>query len=85
MGNNNILIIGGAGGVGSMVIEWTHALSDLTVIATASRDESRAWTHQMGEDYIINHHEDLVSQLKRLAIEEVGYVLFTNTTEQYLS
>ncbi|WP_182417549.1 zinc-binding dehydrogenase [Bartonella sp. HY038] len=84
-GNKNILIIGGAGDVGSMAIEWTHALSNLTVIATASRDESRAWTHQMGADYIINHHEDLVSQLKRLATDEVGYVLSTNATEQYLS
>lgn len=55
-----ILIINGAGGVGSIAIQLAK-LAGLTVIATASRPETSAWVKQQGADIVLNHREDLVS------------------------
>ena len=57
-----MLIIGGAGGVGSIGIQLAKA-SGLTVIATASRHETVAWVKQLGADQVVNHRQDLVSQV----------------------
>ena len=59
-----MLIIGGAGGVGSIGIQLAKS-SNLKVIATASRPESIAWVKELGADQVINHREDLVSQLNK--------------------
>jgi NADPH2:quinone reductase len=50
-----ILIVGGAGGVGSMAIQLARKLTDLTVIATASRPETRAWATDLGAHHVVNH------------------------------
>ena len=68
-----LLIIGGAGGVGSMAIQLAK-LAGLTVIATASRDESADWCRKLGADHIINHHGDMPGQLRELGIENVNYI-----------
>ncbi|MBI5340063.1 MAG: zinc-binding alcohol dehydrogenase family protein [Mycolicibacterium rufum] len=52
----DLLVLGGAGGVGSIMIQLAKALTGVRVIATASRDESRAWARQMGADVVVNHH-----------------------------
>ncbi|MBX7454732.1 zinc-binding alcohol dehydrogenase family protein [Mycolicibacterium sp. 3033] len=52
----DLLVLGAAGGVGSIMIQLAKALTRVRVIATASRDESRAWAQQMGADVIVNHH-----------------------------
>lgn len=52
----DLLVLGGAGGVGSIMIQLAKALTGVRVIATASRDESRAWAQQMGADIVVNHH-----------------------------
>lgn len=52
----DLLVLGGAGGVGSIMIQLAKALTGVRVIATASRDESRAWAQQMGADLVVNHH-----------------------------
>ncbi|MEM1136674.1 MAG: zinc-binding alcohol dehydrogenase family protein [Bacteroidota bacterium] len=61
---DSLLIIGAAGGVGSILIQLAKKLTKLTVIATASRPETIAWTQKMGADYVINHREVLVDQVK---------------------
>jgi NADPH:quinone reductase len=62
--NRTMLIIGGAGGVGSIGIQLAKA-SGLSVIATASRPETVAWVKELGADQVVNHREDLVSQIKK--------------------
>ncbi|MEM6629401.1 MAG: zinc-binding alcohol dehydrogenase family protein [Bacteroidota bacterium] len=79
-----LLIIGGAGGVGSILIQLAKKLTGLTVIATASRPETTAWTQKMGADYVINHRGSLVDQLKELHIEP-QYVASLNATDQHFS
>ncbi len=69
----SLLIIGGAGGVGSIAIQLAK-LAGLTVVATASRKESSDWCRNLGADHIINHHEDLTPQLKSLGFETVDYI-----------
>ena len=63
-----ILIIGGAGGVGSMMIQLAKQLTNLKVIATASREETQNWVKSLGADYIVNHH-DLANQIKQIGID----------------
>ena len=60
----SMLIIGGAGGVGSIGIQLAKA-SGLSVIATASRPETVAWVQELGADQVVNHRENLVSQIKK--------------------
>jgi NADPH2:quinone reductase len=64
-----VLIIGGAGGVGSIAIQLAK-IAGLKVIATASRPETVAWCKQMGADDVVSHRESLTAQVKR----QVEYV-----------
>ncbi len=77
-----ILIIGGAGGVGSILIQLAKKLTGLTVVATASRPETIEWTRKMGADHVINHRESLVDQVKDLGLEP-GYVASLSGTQQH--
>ncbi|MDB4525689.1 zinc-binding alcohol dehydrogenase family protein [Akkermansiaceae bacterium] len=76
----SLLIIGGAGGVGSLAIQLAK-LAGLTVIATASRTESSDWCLKLGADHIINHHGDMPSQLKELGHETVSYIANFNEVD----
>lgn len=69
-----LLILAGAGGVGSIAIQLIKKLTDLTVIATASRHVSVKWCKAMGADYIINHH-NLKAELEKIGHNEVDYIL----------
>ena len=60
---NALLLIGGAGGVGSLAIQFLKKLTDIQVIATASRPESRSWVEKLGADFVINHHENMAEQV----------------------
>lgn len=80
-----IVIIGGAGGVGSMTIQLLRALTGLTIIATASRPESVAWVKQMGAHYVIDHGKPLAAQVQALGIGQPGFVFSTADTDRYLS
>jgi len=71
--NKTILIIGGAGGVASIAIQLIKTLTNLTVITTASREESKAWCKTMGADYIVNH-KDLVNEVKKAGFQSVDYI-----------
>ncbi|RXJ98452.1 NADPH:quinone reductase [Arcobacter sp. CECT 8989] len=68
-----ILIIGGAGGVGSITTQIAKELTNLTVIATASREETSSWCREMGADYVVNHR-DLVNSVKEIGFDTVDYI-----------
>ncbi|MBW6399130.1 zinc-binding alcohol dehydrogenase family protein [Roseomonas sp. HJA6] len=74
-----LLVVGGAGGVGSMVIQIARQRTALTVIATASRPETAAWCRDLGAHHIVDHREDIPAQLKALGVKP-RYVFSTNTT-----
>lgn len=79
----SILIIGGAGGVGSIAIQLAAKLAGLIVIATASRPETVKWVKDLGAHYVINHRENLVTQMQELNYAEVDYILCNNDTDAY--
>lgn len=78
----SLLIIGGAGGVGSMAIQLAK-LAGLTVITTASRPESADWCTKHGADHIVNHREDIAAQLKDLGFQNVQYIANYFNTDAY--
>ncbi|PWK35221.1 zinc-binding alcohol dehydrogenase family protein [Cupriavidus plantarum] len=79
----SVLIIGGAGGVGSIGIQLAKVLAKLTVIATASRPESEAWVRKLGADHTIDHRGDIPAQLRTLGFENVDYILCFNDTDRH--
>jgi NADPH:quinone reductase len=79
-----IVIIGGAGGVGSIAIQIARQLTDLTVIASASRPETVAWVKAMGADYVIDHSLPLDEQVAALDLGAPAFVFSTTQTEQHL-
>ncbi|MCH2002600.1 zinc-binding alcohol dehydrogenase family protein [Acinetobacter seifertii] len=83
--NTTILVIGGAGGVGSITIQLLKQLTNLTIIATASRPETKEWVKQLGADYVLDHRESLAPQIKQLGLNAPSYVFSTTQTDQHLS
>jgi len=79
----SILIMGAAGGVGSILTQLAKQLTNATVIGTASRPESQQWVRDLGADHVINHHKPLVEQLNALGIESVTHVISLTHTEQH--
>jgi NADPH2:quinone reductase len=69
-----ILLLGGAGGVGSIAIQLAAALTDLVVIATASRPETVAWCTKLGAHHVINHREDMAAQITALGFSAPDYI-----------
>jgi NADPH:quinone reductase len=80
-----LLIIGGAGGVGSIATQIAKHVAGLQVIATASRPHSAAWCRQQGAVAVVNHHEPLQEQLVAAGFTTVDYILCTNSVEQYVT
>jgi len=79
----SILIIGGAGGVGSIAIQLAKKLAKLHVVATASRPESMAWIKQLGADQVVNHRNALDKELSAIALPQVDYIFCLNNTAQH--
>jgi NADPH:quinone reductase len=79
----SVLIIGGAGGVGSIGIQLAKQLAKLKVIATASRPASAQWATELGADHIIDHFGDMPAQLKQIGFEQVDYILIFNDTDKH--
>lgn len=69
-----LLIVGAAGGVGSIMIQLAKQLTPLTVIATASRPETRDWALRLGADKVIDHSHPLDEQLASIGIKDIDYV-----------
>ena len=84
-GGDTILVIGGAGGVGSITIQLLRALADLTVVATASRPETQKWVRECGAHHVVDHREPLAPQVAKLGIGTPGYVFSTTQTDQHLA
>jgi zinc-binding alcohol dehydrogenase family protein len=78
----SILIIGGAGGVGSIAIQLAK-LAGLQVIATASRPQSQAWVRQMGADHAIDYSEALIEEMDRIGHREVDFIANFSDTDAY--
>src|SRR3546814_17634479 len=74
----SILIVGGAGGVGSIAVQLARQLTGLTVLATASRPETQDWVKQLGAQHAIDHNQPLPDQTKATALAGVA-VLFSTT------
>ncbi|KQG45712.1 zinc-binding alcohol dehydrogenase family protein [Acinetobacter pittii] len=83
--NTTILVIGGAGGVGSITIQLLKQLTNLTIIATASRAETQDWVKQLGADYVLDHSQPLAAQIKQLDLTAPLYVFSTTHTDRYLA
>lgn len=81
--NPAILIMGAAGGVGSILTQLAKQLTTATVIGTASREESQNWVKLLGADHVINHHQPLHDQLKAQGVESVSHVISLTHTDQH--
>ena len=77
------MVIGGAGGVGSILIQLAKQLTGLTVIATASRDDTCAWVKKMGADHVINHRNPLNEEMKALGIAPRYVAALTHTQQHF--
>ena len=80
---SQLLIIGAAGGVGSILVQLAKQVKGLTVIGTASRPESEQWVKALGADYVINHRNPIHEELGKLGINEVSHVISLNQTDQH--
>lgn len=80
-----ILIIGGAGGVGSVATQLVRQLTDLLVITTASRPETQAWSRELGAHRVIDHTKPLASEIEALGIGAPGLVFSTTNTDRHLT
>lgn len=80
--DETVLVIGGAGGVGSIGVQLLSKLTKVKVIATASREETKKWCTDNGADIVVDHH-NLVKNLKEKGIENVDYILNFVDTEAH--
>ncbi|MBY5329081.1 zinc-binding alcohol dehydrogenase family protein [Rhizobium leguminosarum] len=80
----SILIIGGAGGVGSIAIQIARALTDLTVIATASRPETQDWVKELGAHHVVDHSRPIAPQVAALGIGAPGFIFSTTNTDSHI-
>ncbi len=78
-----ILVIGAAGGVGSILIQIAKAITGATIIATASRESSQAWVKKLGADHVVDHTKPLQPQIEALNIGQVSHVASLNSTDSY--
>ncbi|MGI6246933.1 MAG: zinc-binding alcohol dehydrogenase family protein [Pseudochelatococcus sp.] len=81
----SVLIVGGAGGVGSIAIQLARRLTGLTVIATASRPETKAWTTALGAHHVVDHSKPLALEVAALGIGAPAFVFSTTNTDRHLA
>ena len=80
---STLLIINGAGGVGSIAIQLAKQVAGVRVVATASRGDTVRWCRQLGADYCIDHHKKLLPALQAIDLSAVDYVLCLNDTDYH--
>jgi NADPH2:quinone reductase len=80
-----VLVIGGAGGVGSIAVQLVRQLTELTVIATASRPETIAWARDLGAHHVVNHARPLAAEVAALGIGAPGFVFSTTATDRHIA
>jgi len=79
----SLLIVGAAGGVGSILTQLARRLTGLTVIGTASRPETQAWVRELGAHHVIDHSKPLSEELARIGIGQVTHVASLTQTDQH--
>src|SRR5271165_96661 len=84
-GTRAILIVGGAGGVGSIATQLARQLTDLTVITTASRPETQAWSRTLGAHHVVDHTKPLAKEVEALGIGAPAFVFSTTNTDRHLA
>jgi len=78
------VIVGGAGGVGSILTQLARRLTGLTVVATASRPESQKWCLDLGAHAVIDHAQPMKEQIEKLKLPPVALIAsLTNTGDHY--
>lgn len=82
-GGPALLLIGSAGGVGSIAIQLARALTDVTVIGTASRPETVGWARSLGAHHVIDHTQPMAPQLAAIGHATVPYIFCTTSTDQH--
>ncbi|TDK37201.1 zinc-binding alcohol dehydrogenase family protein [Rhizobium deserti] len=82
---NAVVVIGGAGGVGSIAIQLLRQLSDVTVIGTGSRPETQDWIRELGAHHVLDHSKPMAPQLNQMAIGQPAFVFSTTQTEQHVA
>ena len=80
-----ILIVGGAGGVGSIATQLARQLTNLTVIATASRPETIAWSQSLGAHHVVDHTKPLAAEVELLGIGSPAFVFSTTNTDVHMA
>ena len=83
--SKSLLVIGAAGGVGSILLQLARRLTGLTIVGTASRPETQAWVQQLGAHHVIDHSQPLAPQLQRVGLPQVDYVASLTHTGDYLA
>jgi zinc-binding alcohol dehydrogenase family protein len=81
----SLLIIGAAGGVGSILVQLARQLTKMTVIGTASRPETQAWIKQLGAHHVIDHSQPLVAQLEQIGVGQVTHVASLTHTDSHFT
>jgi zinc-binding alcohol dehydrogenase family protein len=78
-----ILVVGAAGGVGSIFLQLAKVMTGATIIATASRESSQAWVKKLGADHVIDHTKPLQPQIEALGIGQIKHVASLTNTDSY--
>ena len=79
----SLLVIGAAGGVGSILVQLARQLTGLTVIGTASREDTAAWVKELGAHHVIDHSKPLNEEIARLGLPPVTYVASLTHTDHH--
>lgn len=82
---DSLLIIGAAGGVGSILVQLARQLTRLTVVGTASRPQTQDWVKQLGAHHVIDHSQPLLAQLEKLGVGQVSHVASLTHTDSYFA
>ncbi len=80
-----LLVIGGAGGVGSIMIQLAKKMTQLKVVATASRPDTIEWVKKLGADAVINHRNPLSEELQKTDFQSADFVASLTHTDQHLA
>ena len=81
----SLLVVGAAGGVGSILVQLAHRLTGVQVIGTASRPETRDWVLALGADHVIDHGEPLSHALQAAGLGPVSMVASLTRTDRHFA
>lgn len=83
--DQRLLVVGAAGGVGSILVQLARQLTGLKVIGTASRSKTQAWVGELGAHHVIDHSQPLAEELQRAGITDVTHVASLTHTDVHLA